>query len=496
MQPFSIPLELSRVFAAIEELGAAATDIHKFHGKRVAVSSSQAALATPNGRYIFITSIRLLSRFCTSVTVYLPSAEADFQSLRENLEDLEGVNLVNLAEFQAQKYDAQLCVEDGVACVANVTYVNSSRWLAKVASTPLYMPQQSGDFNPVAAYGASCLAVANVFKALIKIKASRALNFDDLSFSFYNFVQGECDGGKQLVSVYDCRLLLVGAGAIGSAVAYVLRDMPLYGLLDIVDYQKYAAENLATTIYLTPGHFGKSKARVAADYATNNLAAIGHEMNLELWLANNKGHIPVVLNALDNIPTRRQVQQFVWPDVLIDGATGSFLAQVIFHQWSSGDPCLLCLFEDRKVENADQIATQATGLSIQRVTNQHSLVTQEDVNEAPTHHRDWLKSFIGKEICSVIQQGVARSISSELQNDSFAPAAPFVAGLSACMMLSALYRHLVSDPHTIVNRFQFDSLTGPAAAVSYKEVPKPDCLCQTRRTNIEFLRWQRRSGML
>ena len=54
----------------------------------------------------------------------------------------------------------------------------------------------------------------------------------------------------------------------------------------------------------------------------------------------------VVLNGLDNIPGRHQVQRATWPDVIVDGAIGDFTCQVSRHPWPDDIACLMCLFRE------------------------------------------------------------------------------------------------------------------------------------------------------
>ena len=41
----------------------------------------------------------------------------------------------------------------------------------------------------------------------------------------------------------------------------------------------------------------------------------------------------VVVNGLDNIDVRHEVQRALWPDIVIDGAIGDFSYQVSSHPW-------------------------------------------------------------------------------------------------------------------------------------------------------------------
>ena len=69
------------------------------------------------------------------------------------------------------------------------------------------------------------------------------------------------------------------------------------------------------------------------------------EMTFEDYARKARTIPMAVLNGLDNIPGRHQVQRTLWPDVIVDGAIGDFTCQVSRHPWPDDIACLICLFQ-------------------------------------------------------------------------------------------------------------------------------------------------------
>jgi hypothetical protein len=149
--------------------------------------------------------------------------------------------------------------------------------------------------------------------------------------------------------------------------------------------------------------------------------------------------------------------------------------------------CLICLFRRADAERSEIIQSKATGLSIEALHVPTALVTQVDVDNAPAEKQEFLRSRIGRTVCSVVQEGVAHEISLEEQQDGFQPSVPFVACFSACMVISEAVAHICGWPSVPAPRYQFDFLTGPAYGQELPQGRRLDCIC-TRRKNIEALR--------
>jgi hypothetical protein len=192
------------------------------------------------------------------------------------------------------------------------------------------------------------------------------------------------------------------------------------------------------------------------------------------------------LNGLDNIPARHLVQN-LWPDLIIDGAISDFACQVSRHPWGEDIACLKCLFQE-PIQSAEQLASRATGLSPARTQQAFEVITSDDVQVAPIIKKDWLRARIGQKICSVVEEAVAKQISEEQQGEGFEPSVPFVAGLSASMMVAELVKYTCGWPTPLAPRFQFDVLRGPAFGQDLPQERRKDCVCVTRRKNIDIFR--------
>jgi len=201
----------------------------------------------------------------------------------------------------------------------------------------------------------------------------------------------------------------------------------------------------------------------------------------------------VVLNGLDNISARHQVQRTLWPDIIVDGAIGDFTCQVSRHPWPDDVACLMCLFREPAGAAAEVLQMQATGLGLERVSVPDSLVAASDVEKAPGEKQDFLRSRIGRPICSVIQEGIALKISAEQQQKGFEPSVPFTACFSACMVVAEMIAHLMKWPSVLAPRFQFDFLMGPAYGQELPQARRADCIC-ARHKNIERMRAARRGS--
>lgn len=343
----------------------------------------------------------------------------------------------------------------------------------------------------------ACLGVAEVFKRLISLKECRGNLLDDFDFSLYSYKSGERDPGPDLPKDIPIHLLLCGVGAIGNGIIYLLKSLPVSGHISIVDSQKYQKENLGTCFLIGKDELDKEKSDFAEEFLRTKLDAKGYFEDV-LSFKSRLGkeiHFPnIVLNGLDNIDARHEVQN-IWPDIIIDGAISDFGCQVSRHPWSEDTACLRCLFQKKSGESAVEVGSIATGLSRDRISNPEEPVTELDIENAPEEKRSWLRGQLGKPICSVVKEGVAKQISQRDLDAKFEPSVPFVACFSASMVVGELVKYVAGWSSPLEPRFQFDILRGPAFGQEFPEERRKDCVCNTRKHNIEIIR-NRRSEQL
>ncbi len=255
-----------------------------------------------------------------------------------------------------------------------------------------------------------------------------------------------------------------------------------------MDREEYGAENLGTCLLINPGDLKKPKALcLAATLERVGIRAEGFVGPFEHFARDLQQYPAVVVNGLDNTDVRQEVQRALWPDIVIDGAIGDVTCQVSSHPWRGDTACLICLFQRPTGPPAEEVQREVTGLSMSRLQDPNSLVTEADVEAAPSEKRDALRLRLGHPICSVVQQAMAQKISEKQQEDNFEPSVPFVACFSACMVMAETLAHVCGWKSKLEPRFQFDFLRGPAFGLELPQARRPNCICG-RRKNIDKLR--------
>jgi len=493
-------IRFSRPVATAERLGKYADDRHRFLEKRILVTGEREVLATKNGRACLLFGLRLLLRICPNIVVSLPKECAILlDECHTAIDPLTfGGGIIYLDNpGNLEEYDAIFCI--GATARPNLpwTVVNSQGWMARVSSGLTHLSADCQLGNPVGALAAASLGVAEVFKRLVRLRASRGQLLDGLSFSLLDYTVGATDPGPSLPEHLPIQLLLVGAGAIGNGVVQLLSQLPLTGTIWVVDSQRFGPENLGTCLLIGPADVGKEKAVLAADILNLNarVEARGFTEKLDVFSGRLGKELPypsVILGGVDTIDARHDIQR-LWADMIIDGAIGDFGCQVSRHPWGEDIACLMCLFRHPAGEPAERVASRLTGLRADRALQESSILTEVDIIEAPVEKQQWLRERIGHQICSVIQEAVAQQLSEEQHRQGFAPSVPFVASLSASMVVAELVKHVagwtLSNP--LGPRFQCDSLRGPAYGLSVPQERRRDCICIARRHNIEQWKLQR-----
>jgi molybdopterin/thiamine biosynthesis adenylyltransferase len=486
----------SRPLAAAERLGELAEDRHRFLDKQVLLTGEAEVLGTPNGKTCFDAALRLLPRLCPNVTVWVPTG---VDHVRDEAEEVAR----QVAFGRAIEFVHAPPSPDRFAAILNVgqrsrgdlpwTAVTSNGWLARVSSSGKDLLGACDQVNPIGALFATSLGVTDVFKRLIRLKPTRGGLFDALTFSLYSYEAGSTDPGPQLPLSLAADTLLVGAGAIGNAIAYLIGSLPVTGRMWVVDPEAFGDENLGTCILIGPGEVGAPKARFLATWLESRLEAQGYPEKVSTFKLRLGRDIPypsLILSAVDKIDARHEIQD-IWPDLILDGATGDFPCQVSRHPWGVDVACMRCLFRNPAGASVETVASHATGLGLDRVVKPFDLVSEEDVASAPEGKRAFLLSRVGKEVCAVVAEAVAKQLSEGEQRAGFEPSVPFVACLSACMVVAEMVKTRAGWDTVLDGRFQFDSLVGPARGLHFPQRRRTDCLCTERRANIEQVRRRR-----
>ena len=485
-------LAYSRPVKTAEVLGDLAEDRHRFLKKNVLLTGESLILATRNGKNCFLDSLRLLVRICPNITVSLPEGNDLLLTQAKALADHIAFGKPVLFEEVARDlrgFDAVLSVGTRSHPELPWTTINSNGWIARVSSADKDLPGNCGISNPIGALGAASLGAGEVFKRLIRLRLERGEMLNGFAFSLRTYERATDDYGEALPESLSSDLLIVGAGAIGNGLVHLITQLPFKGSVQVVDRQDYGEENLGTCILIGPVDVPKAKAAVMEQYLKQyGVDAEGLTMPFEEFAQAVKKYPAIVLNGLDNISVRHEVQRSLWPNVVIDGAIGGFTCQVSRHPWPNDVACLICLFREPEGKSAEELQAEATGLSSEVLAQPDRLLQEADILAASADKQEFLRARLGRPICSVVQEGVAQKISNDQQAAGFQPSVPFVATFSACMVMAEAVAHICGWPSVLEPRFQFDFLLGPAYGQLVPQERRAACICTQKAKNINAIR--------
>lgn len=466
-----------------------------FVNANVLLTGETKVLQTQNGRWIAEDALRILIRTYKRLHVYLPPSCADLGELLKQIASCnqfaEPVCFVD-QEPDFGSFDAILFVGYQAHEGRPWTVVNSNGWLARVSSTMCGLHGDCDQPNPLGALAAASLGASDVFKRTVQIRPERADLFDGLTFSTYDFTVGGDDPGPALATELAISpTLFAGQGAIGSAICLLVGQLPFHGRAMLLDKDAFEHPNLGTSVLLGPDGEEASKAHWNADH----LRAQGSRLDLnpqreKIELAANvvAPYLGTVVAGFDKIEPRHALQR-LWPDTIIDGAVGDFTVQFLAYDHAEGFACLKCHFQVPEGEDPLVVQSRLTGLSVDALKNNLE-VTKADIEAAPVDKREILETNLGRPACSVAAD--LSAISTLAMEDDFAPSVPFVATMSAVLVVGELVRRLMGI-RADCRRFKFDVLLGPHYGRKVNEPASKACECQTRRHVIDAVRQARQA---
>jgi hypothetical protein len=478
--------------ARLEKFGA---DVHRFPEKSVCLTGEIETLKTKNGRVCFLSSARLLVRTFRKVSIWIPpgveNLRDECRALIKSIEFGEPVTLLTEGP-PWQEYSAILNVGHTNQVGLPWTSINSHGWLARVTSTATPISAVCEVANPIAALFAACMGVAELFKRVLPVPEARFPPADGTSFNLYHRHMSDDPGPSLPKSIALNWAWIVGLGAIGNGVAYLVKELEAKGHIVCVDKQKYGPENLGTCAVLTPAGVKMEKAEYISKFLQEGGNIKCHPQphpidELRQKIGTEIPHPSIVLSGLDAIEARHETQD-VWPDVLIDGAIGDFMVQVATHTWPSEHACMKCLFPKPVTADHNEIGAKHAGLPVQLTRDPEAVITDADIESAPEEKRQFLRDNRGKKVCSVVSAAAIKALSDSA--DDFSPSVPFVACASAALMITAAIQWLSGDAEQMPKRFFFDILQGPSAGDEIAERAKNSCQCQQRKKTIDAWRTQ------
>lgn len=266
--------------------------------------------------------------------------------------------------------------------------------------------------------------------------------------------------------------------------------MPADGALLAADCQKFGLENRATYAIGTTADAaaGISKTELAARVLTRfDVAQFPYPLS-RLLAAVDGGDIPwpsLVLTALDTPEARREAQR-LWPERLIDGATGDTMVGLHDHR-AGHDPCMRCLFPERHdlPSGTEHLATEL-GIAPEVLADGDRPLEASDLLGLPEDQQRRLRPQLGKPIC-----GLVRALGlTTADAGGFMPSAPFISLQAACLSVGRLLADELGVPRN-GNFVQYDGLIGPQNVSVLHMERSPECYCSTRAQTISDIRAHR-----
>lgn len=340
--------------------------------------------------------------------------------------------------------------------------------------------------HPLGAIYAAALGAGEVFKRWARVLPERRLLPRYLRFCPVS-LSTDLQAAPDLPDEIQLNLALVGLGAIGTGTALVLSAIEATGQILLVDLERYAPENRGT--YSLGGDWEARnrpwKVEVAAAVLGRYDLALHREGIEEVPSLIDAGELAwpsIVLSGLDSIDARHATQR-MWPDHLIDGATGDTALGLHYVRGDEG-PCLMCFLPaHRDLRSSIDYLVDATGLPADLLTRGETILSPNHLNGLDDERRQQLLPHVGKPVC-----GLAEGLGlTKLQSPGYRPAVPFVSLQASCLCVGRLFAiemEMVNPPNFV----QYDALLGPKRAAIDNHRVLSSCYCQSHYRTIQRVR--------
>lgn len=456
----------------------------------IALDWPPAIESTGAGRALVRTTANLVVRFCPSVRIIPLSSLA--ASVADMLKEIDS----SAEPGRTPERDA-LRVHFGGGGRGDVT-ASASGWMASVSGFGDELPTLVDAGPAIGAHGAAAFAASQVFARALPLDPRRAGPSPTTHFSLFEYVAGGSNPVLQQAPHID-RTLLGGHGAVGQACVDVLAGLDSVGRLLVADLGFVDdLTNLNRSVLAIERDLRQRTAKVqlAVRRARGTRLAIEPlEMPLaEVVAAIEAGNLPwpaVALSALDNRLARWDLQS-LWPDLVLEGATGGSMVQIFRHAHRDRTACLRCLHpEEEGQEGPSYLARMAalTGLSVERLAagldDPRDRLTEADLAAADPAARDLLGQYIDGDVCGFLS-AFERLLPDAGETPQLSVA--FSSYLAGVFLASELVKISSGLRSPLSGRYQIDPLATLSPEGPFRQRPNPDCFCQRRRGLVATIR--------
>lgn len=242
------------------------------------MTADDSSIQTLSGQIMLITACNLLSRWCRCVSIAISEAHVDaridarkcgaIDFITDQMRDADPFGCFEAIHQLNSGADIQLHIGDNPrTCAARSVVISSSGWLAAISRDVALLPRTDSP-NVIGALAAACFGVAQVFKLAINWPNDQLIAdgvFDLFSLSRASTFNSLTD--HDYLSAPDIgKLLMIGAGSVGSAVAYCLSLMNASCELDVVDRDVVKVQNFSRSPIFGKRSYGIAKVNAVVDY--------------------------------------------------------------------------------------------------------------------------------------------------------------------------------------------------------------------------------------
>lgn len=328
-----------------------------FANAKVALSIDAQAAESLAGQVAFLLTANLTSRWCRAIRVMAPPTAVHglLGFVQPGAADLGELTLRTMqaadpyGDFQAGLPDdeAWLCVHVGAKpSIASAFRIGAKGWLAvagdQVGDDVLLNSERHGEV--VAAILASCVGVAWAFRRAIGDTALPA----GVRLSIWNLRGGlAATDGPASVHTDVGRLLLVGAGAVGSALAWILPLVGVRAEIAVVDGDLVEISNLNRSPLFAFTDVGMAKVDPVVAYLRRSglrAEAVALWFDEAVRLQRILAVRPDVVVPAANERGVRHLMQHAVPPLQVYGTTGSDWQAFLGRHLPLVEDCLVCRF--------------------------------------------------------------------------------------------------------------------------------------------------------
>ncbi|MEA2677353.1 MAG: hypothetical protein QOJ81_1494 [Chloroflexota bacterium] len=450
----------------------------------------------PAGQAIVRTTANLIVRFCPSLRI-VPNTELA-AVVAQVMRDID-----SSAEPDRTPRPNALRIHLGGGSRGDVTG-SASGWIASVSGFGDELPPLGEVAPAIGAHAAAALVASQVFAKALPLDPRLAGPSPLTQFSTFDYL---ADGTNPVLAGPPTLApsLLAGVGAVGQAFIDTLVGIDARGNVAAVDFGRVDdPTNLNRSVLALERDLVGEALKV--ELAVRRASASGVDIeplaaplvHVIAEIENGSRTLPgIVLSALDNRPARWELQS-LWPDLVLESATGDSMVQIFRHAHGEATACLRCLHrEDAAQEGPSYLVRMSalTGLSPERLRagleDADDRLADEDIGAVAPGVLEIAEKHVGRDVCGFLSD-VERLLPAAADLPLVSVA--FTSYLAGVFLAGELVKASVGLRSPLIGRYQIDPLATLRPGKPFIQRPDRRCFCQQREAIVAAIRAKRSAG--